>query len=250
MMCLRWLYVMITIACSLATTSAQQYTGISGLLHVPSAEMHREGDARIVGQFMNRDMTPGRIFQLNGKKYHTFDYYLAITPFKWVEASYVCTAFLRNSPNGKRRFKEKDRYFSLKVNPLTEGKYWPAIAFGCNDWFDSRSGVDGNGEGGELYFANLYVAATKHFHIGGNEVGTHLAYRHFKRDYNHRWNGMVGGLTIRPASIQNLRAIVEWTGNEINVGADYNLWHHWAVQASVWNGKHFFGGVCYYLNLF
>ena len=229
---------------------AQQYTGLSGLLHVPSAEMHREGDARIGGHFLNRQMTPGRIFQLNGKKYHTFDYYLAITPFEWVEASYVCTAFLSNSPNNKRRFKEKDRYFSLKLNPLKEGKYWPALAVGCNDWFDSRSGWDGDGEGGELYFANVYVAATKHIRWNGNEVGAHLAYRHFKRDYNHRWNGVVGGLTFRPSFAKELRAIVEWTGNELNVGADYNLWHHWALQASLWNGKQFAGGVCYYLNLF
>ena len=26
---------------------AQQYTGMSGMLHIPSAEMHDEGDARI-----------------------------------------------------------------------------------------------------------------------------------------------------------------------------------------------------------
>ena len=37
---------------------AQQYTGTSGLIHIPSAEMHHEGDALIGGHYLNQHMVP------------------------------------------------------------------------------------------------------------------------------------------------------------------------------------------------
>lgn len=55
---------------------AQQYTGLSGLIHVPSAEMNAEGDARIGIHFLNKHFTPGHLFSYEGNKYNTFSYYL------------------------------------------------------------------------------------------------------------------------------------------------------------------------------
>ena len=66
---------------------AQQYTGTSGLIHIPSAEMHHEGDALIGGHYLNQHMVPDTGFIYNGKKYNTFDYYLALTPFRWLDLS-------------------------------------------------------------------------------------------------------------------------------------------------------------------
>ena len=51
------------------TGKAQQYTGISGLVHVPSAEMHHEGDALIGAHFLNKSMMPDTGFLYNGEKY-------------------------------------------------------------------------------------------------------------------------------------------------------------------------------------
>ena len=40
------------------SASAQLYTGLSGLLNTPSADMNEEGTARIGGYFMNKHFTP------------------------------------------------------------------------------------------------------------------------------------------------------------------------------------------------
>ena len=42
--------------------NSQQYTGISGLVHVPSGEMHHEGDAFIGAHFLNKNMLPDKGF--------------------------------------------------------------------------------------------------------------------------------------------------------------------------------------------
>lgn len=244
-----------------SSASAQLYTGMSGLIHVPSAEMHKEGNARIGMYFLNKEFTPdGKGFAYKGEKYNTTDYYLSITPFWWMEASYTFT-LQKTLAEGRERpkFNQKDRYFSLKLSPIQEkkGKWWPSVAVGANDFYGTGDkdkltdeqiarGDDGNSQ----YFCNYYVAMSKHLDVKRHELGVHLAYRHFKRNYNNIWNGVVGGITYRPSFAQNLRAIAEYTGNEINVGADCLLWKHLFLQVVLQDGKYFSGGVCFCVNLF
>lgn len=233
--------------------SAQQYTGLSGLIHVPSAEMNKAGDARLGAHYLNGGFTPDAgFFSYEGKKYGTFSYYMSLTPFSWIELGYTCTLVKKmNSPvYDGHGYEEKDRYVSVKLRPLKEGKWHPAIAVGCNDIFDSYSLFNLNDESVEATFGNYYIVATKHIKIKNEEIGLHLSYRHFSKEYNSKWNGVVGGITYRPSFYKPLRLIAEYTGNEVNVGADCLLWKHLLLQASLQDGKHFSGGVCFQMNLF
>lgn len=227
---------------------AQQYNGTSGFLHIPSAEMNHEGDARIGAHFLHKAMTPDTGFIFMGEKYNTFDYYLSVTPYKWLELSYTCTKRKISQPiSGNHVYGAKDRYFTVKIRPLEEGKYHPAVAIGCNDV--GTTGFKANQSAVQLYFMNFYVAATKHFSFGGNELGVNVAYRHYLREYNDKWNGLVGGISFRPAFFPQARAIVEYTGNEFLVGADALLWQHVLIQASVKDFKYFNFGLCLQLNM-
>ena len=231
-----------------ALTRAQQYTGISGLLHVPSAEMNPEGDARIGGHFLNKAMTPDTGFIWVHDKYNTYDYYMAITPYRWLELSYVCTERKVRNEGKLSDYGSKDRYVSIKVRPLEEGRYWPAVAIGCNDVGTSAiSSLTHTNV--QLYFQNYYIAATKHLDLSGHQLGFTLAYRHFHRGYNAKWNGLVGGITYRPAFCPDLRAIVEYTGNEFLLGFDAHLWRHLMIQASLKDFQHLNVGICFDFNL-
>ena len=229
------------------SSSAQQYTGLSGLIHVPSAEMNHEGDAFMGIHFLNKAMTPDTGVLLAGQKYDTYDYYISLTPFPWIEFSYVCTK--RKSAKSEQLwdYHRKDRSASLKLRPVKEGRYIPAIAIGANDF--GTGFFDKNRTDVQLYFFNYYIAATKHLNFGGNELGVTLAYRHFFRGYNAKWNGLVGGVTFRPAFFPQARAIVEYTGNEFLVGLDALLWRHLRLQASLKDFKYPNFGLCFQLNL-
>lgn len=229
------------------TATAQQYTGTSGLIHIPSGEMHHEGDAFIGAHFLNKNMVPDTGFLYLGEKYNTFDYYLALTPFSWLELSYVCTERIRSKDQQGNIQWSKDRYASVKILPLKEGKYYPAIAIGCNDlwtsvFYQDRPDV-------QLYFTNWYIAGTKHFNFSGNELGVTLSFRHFYRGYNSKWNGLVGGITFRPAFFPQGRLIAEYTGNEFLLGMDMLLWQHLRLQASVKDFKYVNAGLCLQFNL-
>jgi len=227
---------------------AQQYTGTSGFLHIPSAEMSHEGDARIGAHFLNKAMMPDTGFLFEGEKYNTYDVYASVTPYKWIELSYTSTRRKdRRQITGEVDYWRKDRYASIKIRPLQEGKYHPAVALGCNDVGTSVFNKDRSDV--QLYFMNFYVAATKHFSFGGNELGVNVAYRHYLREYNDKWNGIVGGISFRPAFFPQARAIVEYTGNEFLFGADALLWQHVLIQASVKDFKYFNFGLCLQLNM-
>lgn len=243
--------------------AAQQYTGMSGLIHVPSADMDAAGEARIGAHFLNKEFTPDKGFNYAGK-YNTFSHYLSITPFSWLEIGYTCTLQkgrkmdnFGNVSDGKPKYRFKDRYFSVKLQPLKEGKWWPAIAIGANDPYgtgsktetDKESGSIKSGDGKSQYFCNFYIAASKHIDLKGNSLGFHLACRKWKREYNSKWNGPVGGITFQPSFQKNLRVITEYTGDDINIGFDWLLWKHLLIQSSLQNGKYFSGGVCFQMNL-
>lgn len=228
---------------------AQQFTGTSGLAHIPTGEMHHEGDALIGGHFLNKAIMPDTGFLYEGEKYHTFNYYVALAPFSWIEMSYVCTERIyRKDAQGNIVNWSKDRYASVKIRPLKEGKYYPAVALGCNDVWTSFA-LFADKPNVQFYFQNWYIAATKHFEFSGNELGLTLAYRHYYRGYNAKWNGIVGGITFRPAFFPQARLMAEYTGNDFLLSMDMLLWQHLRLQATVKDFKYFYGGACLQFNL-
>lgn len=229
------------------SVQGQQATGLNGLIHVPTADMDTVGLARIGAQFLPMEMVPDK-FKLDGDKYNTASNYLSITPFKWIELGYGYTLMkIHKNENPKRKvgFYTKDRYFSAKIQLLNEKQWWPSIAVGGNDVFGSREG----GESTSNYYRIFFFAASKHLDYSGHLFGAHLAYRDWYRDYNHKWNGVVGGLTFQPSFYQPLRAIVEWNGNGVNCGVDCRIYRYFLVQAALYEGKAFTGGLCLCFNL-
>lgn len=252
------LYILYMVFATMNTLEAraQMYTGGSGLIHVPSADMDSEGTARVGAHFLNREFTPGALV-FEGNSYHTMTHYLSITPFRWIEIGYTCTLMKSmkdkygvDDPNAVGLYR-KDRYFSLKLQPLRErpGKWWPSVAIGCNDRFWSNKGAKTEYSIGNNFFANYYVAASKHIDLNKNSLGIHLAYRKWRREENAEWNGVVGGVTFQPAFYPDLRFIAEYTGNDIHVGIDCLLWKYLFLQGSLQNGKYFSGGLCLKINL-
>lgn len=173
-----------------------------------------------------------------------------MTPFKWIELGYTFT-LQKSLLEGydKSKYNQKDQYFSIKLNPLREGRYHPAIAIGSNDFIGSPTKRHGHGGSGAGYFCNYYVVATKHFKPAGHNIGINLAYRYCPTVYSEKWEGIVGGITWQPKWVPNLRAIAEYTGNEINIGADCLLWKQLFLQVVLQEGKYFSGGLCFCVNL-
>ena len=67
---------------------AQALYGTTGLLHAPTAEMQRDKTFMAGGNVLH--LVPLQYISSNEIKY-TFNYYLNITIFPWLEVGYTCT---------------------------------------------------------------------------------------------------------------------------------------------------------------
>lgn len=227
---------------------AQMYTGMTGMIQNPTAEMDKAGSFRIGGHFLNKHFWPeGSLLESRG--YHTYDFYASLTPFWWVELGYTFT-LMKGEPSepGKHaHYNMKDQYFSVKFNPLREkeGKWWPAIAIGANDilTFENLGGPN-------QYFGNAYLVATKNLDVKGNVFGATLGYRYFFSHYNKNWTGIVAGLTYRPFFYRDLRIMGELAGRYVNLGIDCLLFKHILLQFSLDKCKYPSGGIAFTANLF
>ena len=232
--------------------SAQLTYGTTGLLHAPSAEMQRDKTVLLGGNFLNKENTPGTWY------YHTYNYYLNVTFFPWLEVGYTCTLFkaeaLGLAPYGYSGFTNQDRYFSLRLRLLKEGQLWkhmPAIVIGTSDPYTESgatengqiSSVDGNG-----YFCRFFIAATKHLPIGSEEIGVHLSYL-YNRRIDYHLNGPAAGISWNPSAHPQLRLIAEYDAKDFNVGATYLLFNHLHAQVEMQRMKYFSGGICYKIYL-
>lgn len=220
---------------------AQNTMGMSGLISVPTGSMRAEGDAQITTWYLGKDLTPNQPWT-----YDTGNLSLSITPFWWCELAYTMT--LMRDKNDK--LADKDRALSVKIMPLREGKWWPAVAIGGNDVIGSGFRFRGEDTSGNSFWSNGYVALSKHFTLWGQELGTHLAYRHAFTKPAKDWQGVVGGIDIRPSFWRDLRFVAEYTGREVNIGADCVLWRHLVLQVALGRCQHLSGCIAYRTNLF
>lgn len=218
------------------TISWGQFTyGTTGMLHMPTADMQKDKTFMLGGGYMNKHATP------NSWYYNTWNYYLNITIFPWLEVAYTCTLFsadhLKLDKWGYSGFTNQDRNFSVRLRVWKEGWYknWtPQIVVGVNDFTTGGAedylnmAVDGNGNG---YFNRYYISVSKHFDWCG-KWGFHTAYMYNNRDKD-KLNGLAFGVDYQfsfPAYsawmkfINGLNLMGEYDSRYVNIGAHYAFW--------------------------
>ena len=222
------------IGCFLLLTGAMkaQFTyGTTGLLHMPTADMQQDKTFMAGGGYLDKHATPARW------TYNTWNYYINITFFPWLEVAYTCTIFDEWLENRKVYMKNQDRNFSGRLRLWKEGwwKDWtPQIVVGGNDVLHG-SGYGGDigtvTSGGNTFYQRYYVAATKHLSWYG-EWGIHAAYVYSERR-GHQFNGVAVGMDYQFALsgeepwqkvVNGLNLMAEYDSKFVNVGARYTFW--------------------------
>lgn len=243
---------------TIENSSAQFTNGVTGLLHMPNAEMQKDGTAVIGGNFLNKHNLPNDYWW----GYDTYNYFINITFLSRLEISYICTlvkgqkdiSYWPQQTWGK--FVNQDRHFAARLQVIKEGEWWkymPSIVFGVNDPTTggtheyTNMDVSGDSNG---YFNRWYVAMTKHFQIkGAGELGVHAAYLYNKRT-DYPLNRPALGVNFRPDFHRNLNLIAEYDAKTINVGATYSLWaDHFNFLFELQEGKYISAGLVYKVNL-
>ena len=177
-----------------------QFTyGTTGLLNMPTADMQKDKTFLFGGGYLEKHASSGRWF------YDTYNYYVNITFFPWMEFAYTCVlhkAVPQENlwvPSTYGKFVNQDRNFHIRFRLWKEGwwKWWtPQIVIGGNDainnsWAEGSKWKPISSEANG-FNNRYYIAATKHFKFTDiGELGAHLSWV-----YNERTEYELNGLCI------------------------------------------------------
>lgn len=275
-----WICLMITLFAT--TAQGQALRGTTGLLHAPTAEMQRDKTFMFGGNVLA--LTP--LHYISSPEVNkTFNYYINITFFPWLEVGYTCT--LNHADHGSTyfppqswgKYTNQDRSFYVRVRLWKEGwwRAWtPQVVLGLDDPASHTS----HGGGGitltdntmaDNHFTRYYLAFTKHFEFKGiGTLGAHMAWvanygygSHSNagdRTYNEeRFNRPSIGFNFQIQTTGNgfgyrllnsLEPMVEYDARTINIGGQYHLWKDCInLVAELNNGKYFSGGIFFKIHL-
>lgn len=243
----RILSMLVVMVMAVGTVLAQNYTGITGLVHVPTAETAKAGTFSVGGHWRNRNTLPENFFvDSECGVYDSWQAHLGAAVFDCFELSYSILLFKiprYNTDYNDIGYYAKDQQFCAKLRLLPEGKWWPAVAIGGTDLFTSAGPSN-------QYQASYYGAATKTFDFCNQQLKATLAYRHWRDPKNSRWEGLVGGVEYRPSFVPQMTAMAEWTGAHVNLGLNATLFRHVFLQASLLNWRWPSAGIAFTGNLF
>jgi hypothetical protein len=188
---------------------AQYCYGTTGLLNTPTADMQKDKIFMFGCNYLDTHTSTARWF------YDTWNYYINITIFPWLEVSYNMELH-KAVPNDRGvtnywvkrtygKFANQDRQFDVRLRVWKEGwwKPWtPQIVIGSDDissnsWGDTsrRFEIADNSLNG--FNNRYYIAATKHFSfVGVGNLGAHLSYLYNKRS-DYPLNGVAAGVNFR-----------------------------------------------------
>jgi hypothetical protein len=266
------IFLIITLLITSWQLSAQALRGTTGLLHMPTGDMEQDKTFKFGGNLLH--LTPLRYIGGNGEIKYTFNYYINITFFPWLEVGYTCTlnyaehgsTYFPSSVWGK--YSNQDRSFYGRIRIWKEGwwKSWtPQIVLGADDPGTHQTAGGGSiglrdENDGNAFFMKYYLAATKHVkfnHVG--ELGTHLAYVIDSPAWAKEVRGMAVGANFRfqaPSDcffnkfINGFNIMAEYDARTVNVGGSYSFWkEHINLIAELNDGQYFSGGVQFKVHL-
>ena len=203
--------LLLVFLCSVSLwADAQALLGTTGLLHAPTADMQRDKTFLFGGNYLNTH--PLSTHFRSSEVGYTFNYYINITIFPWLEAGYLCTGhkavhtdYGNNSgywvPSTYGKFTNQDRSFHFRLRVWKEGwwKLWtPQIVLGANDaigdsWNGGSFAYPSETTYGNGYWNRYYLAVTKHVifqNIG--ELGAHLTWIYSTRFDNNLNSPAIG----------------------------------------------------------
>lgn len=211
--------------------SAQQILGNSGGLNIPTSELMTSGTFRGSFNYLGNGTIEGEninhqddCWQFN---YDTRSYSLAFAPFSWIEVGFRNTTLyskykgIAPIDSGEYSYCRSDRSFTLKVKPLSESTYLPAVVIGANDPFtDTGHGV----------FSSVYGVASKNFHSKSIASNLFISIGYAKKLKNSQnWDGVFAGMKYTNDYLKQVSLLAEYDTRAFNIGIESLLFNHLGI---------------------
>ena len=105
---------------------AQYSMGTTGQLMIPTAEMQE------TGTFMRSQFLTRASYSI-GFQFPTMNYFVDMTLFSFIEFTYRMTLLKMTTGTGRTGYHNQDRSNTIRIRPLKESRYFPAVVIGGDD---------------------------------------------------------------------------------------------------------------------
>lgn len=225
-------YIFVFIILSVVTSQSQSLNSLSGYFNIPTAEINNDGRV-VAGAFY----IPYKYSQEKGFDRDAIGYFGALSYFPFLEMSLRFTKLL--GPN----YALGDRMLSLKLRFISEGKYFPSLAIGAQDFFHSTEAITNR-------YNSLYLVITKNILIGNviNNISLTAGYgSDIMKANGYEYIGFFGGVSLN--ILDHLEFMFENDARFYNVGARIKLFEHVFLLGGYRDLKYFSGGGGIYFQL-
>lgn len=197
---------------------AQNSVGVTGGIHIPTAEMQPAGTLMAGGGSVSERAMP------RGASYaDTHHYFVNFTMFPALE---VGLNFTLLKLNGSRRYNNQDRNGNVRLRLWKQGKGWmPQVVVGSNSLFSDV---------GDSRWEAYYIVASRHMGVGRGgtllaTAGYYIPIGEHKDFYNKPFVGIAWETPFLPARynrIMTINFLAEYDSHQINYGVRCELFRH------------------------
>ena len=195
---------------------AQYALGATGQMMIPTAEMQETGTFMGSANFLPEEVTPHKF------NYPTMNYSVDMSLFSFVELTYRMTLLKMRTYNGRVGYHNQDRSNTIRIRPLKESRYFPAVVIGADDLFTEKA---------TQYWGDYYGVLTKTFGFcKGHQLAVTAGW-YFHQGNQPAFNkGPFGGIRYTPAFCRELKLMAEYDTHGWNLGGAIRLWKHLSIH--------------------
>lgn len=196
---------------------AQYSLGTVGQMMIPTAEMQEAGTFMGGVNYLPEQLTPS-VFS-----FPTMNYFVDMTLFSFIEFTYRMTLLKMTTATGRTGYHNQDRSNTIRIRPLKESRYFPAVVIGADDLLTERV---------TPYWGAYYGVLTKTFGFrSGHQLAVTAGWYIHQGDRPVYNKGPFGGIRYSPSFCKDLKLMAEYDTHGWNIGAALRLWKHLSIHA-------------------
>lgn len=206
------------------SASAQSLTGTTGYFNIPSAEIHPDRTIFFGTNLMNKTYK-----EWGNPDYHAMNFVVTTTFVPFVELSIRYSRMI-DLPSSLYESTVGDRMMSARFQPIKEGKYYPSVVIGFQNFFTTLE------SGNASHFNSTYFVLTKNFKIPSFIERVGLTAGHgteLLTSADYQFIGLFGGINISPKNMEYLELMLEYDADKWNAGMRLTILKHIVLLAGL-----------------
>lgn len=213
---------------------SQALTGTTGYYNIPSAEIHPDRTMFIGSNLLSKEYK-----KWGSPNHDAMNFFVTNSFLPFAEISIRFTRVIDLDDYSST---VGDRMASARVRLLKEGRYYPAVLVGLQNFFTTLS------SGNASHFNSTYLVVTKNFHLPKviENIGLTAGYgSDILQAADYQFIGFFGGIKITPKRMNYLELMVEYDADKWNAGARVTILRHIVLLGGLEGFDAFSGGVSY-----